>query len=444
MDRPSRPRPVLWLSTLLACACGGPAGTHITGAELADYEGARPTFHPTARIEERPRAPEPETAPDRAPPPTVAEVSRRGAREDRRAAADRPDRGRRDEAAPRARAPDGPSEEARALTEALLAHRRANPRRLLDHVDDLLARARLRHDAERMLDEQALAEAQRRVRAADADVRHFIDVVRPQRLREADLDLRARLNDMLEQREEMAYLELTYADLDEAASEVVLDRQRRRLVLAEDEYILAEERFAVLRDVELPRELEELEALATQRRVERDAVETRTAERALARRSEREALQLDRLALEQQIARGGDAPRAGAAAGAARAATEEAARVGLDPDAGEAAPGAPVEDVADGPAVELAPARDDAGTGGEAAPRADDDVAPPAGDELAPDPADGAAGEASAPPAADADAAASAPEAGEAPPAPPSAAPAPPRAADPIVPVLRPLDRVDG
>ena len=159
--------------------------------------------------------------------------------------------------------------------------------------------------------ELALAEglAERDLAHARQDRLHFEEVESERRLREEALRLQEAQDDLLAVREELAQLELLYADAsDDAAAELVLQRTRRNLARAEERHRLAQERHDDLRAIVLPRELaervagvERAELMLTnaRRRAELGVLQSRAAEDELMREEQRLRQALDVLTEEQ-------------------------------------------------------------------------------------------------------------------------------------------------
>ncbi len=118
-------------------------------------------------------------------------------------------------------------------------------------------------------EELALAAAQRALRLARDDTAHFKAVVQPRRLQSTALDLQASEDRLLETREELAQLELMYgeSELGDATAEIVLQRTRRRLKLAEMRHKLREAEAVELEERTLPRELEDLQTTLHEKEV---------------------------------------------------------------------------------------------------------------------------------------------------------------------------------
>lgn len=139
----------------------------------------------------------------------------------------------------------------------------------------------------------SLSRAEREVRIAQDDLSHFQVVASERRLREAELNLQASTDRLLDTREELAQLELMYgaSELGDATAEIVLERTRRRLMLAELRHKLTEQEVGELETRRLPRELEDLKAAMLEktvalanakRRLEKQALEREIARRDLA------------------------------------------------------------------------------------------------------------------------------------------------------------------
>ncbi|MDG2149785.1 MAG: hypothetical protein P8N09_09695 [Planctomycetota bacterium] len=138
-----------------------------------------------------------------------------------------------------------------------------------------------------------LARAEREVQIAQDDLSHFQVIESERRLRRGELTLQASMDRLLDTREELAQLELMYgaSELGDATAEIVLERTRRGLMLAELRYKLTEQEVGELETRELPRELEELKAAMLEktvalanakRRLEKDALKREIARSDLA------------------------------------------------------------------------------------------------------------------------------------------------------------------
>jgi hypothetical protein len=207
MARPGRLLPVL---SLLALACATPSGNRVTPEE---YE----------RIEQSARA--------------ASVLDQAGDSREGRAKEESLD-GRGRELADR---------QAEAAFQAgELAHKR--DRMALQHASEVARQTVSRHRAVLELEHAKTALA-----SFDAEVE-------PRRLAQDALDLQRSQDNLLEQREELAQLELMYAgsELGEGTAEIVLERTRRRIGRAESSYELRKQQSRMLREVELPHERERL------------------------------------------------------------------------------------------------------------------------------------------------------------------------------------------
>ncbi len=150
-----------------------------------------------------------------------------------------------------------------------LARRREDHARDFENLADEQAQLAIQHESERASDDVARTAAERELRIATEQLEHFRGVERDRRLRENALEVGSSYDRLLETREELAQLELMYADADlgDAAAEIVVNRSRRRLTRAEERHGLREERSADLREIELPRREQELEAAVQAKQV---------------------------------------------------------------------------------------------------------------------------------------------------------------------------------
>jgi hypothetical protein len=179
--------------------------------------------------------------------------------------------------------------------------------RTADHVHDLEALASrraqlvLEHAIELADEHLELARGQRELREAQEDLAHFTGEVKDRRVTEDALDVQASRDRLMETREELAQLELMYSEseLGDATAEIVLERTRRRLTLAELRHRVRQERSAELQGHTLPRMEAEYEAAQMEaqiglenikRRLEKQDLERRAAEAQL----KHEAGQLER------------------------------------------------------------------------------------------------------------------------------------------------------
>lgn len=147
-----------------------------------------------------------------------------------------------------------------------------------------------------------LAKAEREVRRAQEELSHFQIVESERRLRRKELDLQASSDRLLETREELAQLELMYgaSELGDATAEIVVERTRRRLLLAELRHKLAEQELAELQSRTLPRELEDLEAAMLEKTVALQNVTRRLEKQALERATARRDLEFDEQKAERE------------------------------------------------------------------------------------------------------------------------------------------------
>ena len=143
-----------------------------------------------------------------------------------------------------------------------LARRREDHDLAVAAFNDELVQTDLTQETARRAEEQKVAQAERTLRFAREDLQRFEEIDRPRRLVAAELDLQSSFNRLLQQREEMAQLEMMYSesDLGDATAEIVLSRGRRQLELMEQRYQMDEQRRDTVRDLDLPREHQELQA----------------------------------------------------------------------------------------------------------------------------------------------------------------------------------------
>ncbi len=126
----------------------------------------------------------------------------------------------------------------------------------------------LRREEETLRRDIAAAEAARAITSAELGLRHaqedlvhFQSEGKQKRREEVSLELREAADALADTREELAQLELMYGnELGDATAEIVLERTRRRLELAELRHGLAQEGFVELDAREFPRKEEELES----------------------------------------------------------------------------------------------------------------------------------------------------------------------------------------
>jgi hypothetical protein len=150
----------------------------------------------------------------------------------------------------------------------------------------------------------ALAKAQRELRVTTEDLTHFQVVEMDRRLRASDLDLQSSNDRLLETREELAQLELMYgaSELGDATAEIVVERTRRRLLLAEMRHKMREQAAGELRRRTLPRELEVLETALVEKTVAMQNTKRRLEKQALERDKARRDLEHDLAKSERETA----------------------------------------------------------------------------------------------------------------------------------------------
>jgi multidrug resistance efflux pump len=118
----------------------------------------------------------------------------------------------------------------------------------------------------------ALARVEFDTKNAQQALDHFVNVERPLRLEEADHNLNGTKNWIADQTEELKQLEKMYKadDLTEETEEIVLSRARRDLDRAKRILDFQTRRDKVMREIDLPRELESLTLSAKSAAAERD------------------------------------------------------------------------------------------------------------------------------------------------------------------------------
>jgi len=150
-----------------------------------------------------------------------------------------------------------------------LAKERTEQERALRDVASRRERLAIEHLIDKATATLDVEKAERELRFARDDLRHFEEVERERRLRADALELQETEDRLRETREELAQLELMYGEsaLGDATAEIVLARTRRRLALAELRYEVRQEESAELARRTLPRELDELRAEVTEKEV---------------------------------------------------------------------------------------------------------------------------------------------------------------------------------
>ena len=161
--------------------------------------------------------------------------------------------------------------------------------------------------AEKTRDEDRTHKA-RELELAQAELRQFDEVDAPDRLASERLSVARAKDSMAEQEEELAQLEMTYAevDLSDKTREIVLRRNHRRVERAKEELAIAERELAKLEQHVLPIERAKL-TLEIQAKTDALASAERTAEIGLL--GKQISLEEARAALEKQEKdRSGGAP----------------------------------------------------------------------------------------------------------------------------------------
>jgi len=149
-----------------------------------------------------------------------------------------------------------------------------------------------------------LARSQRELLLAQEDLTYFTSEDRKRRLERDRLEVQSSGDRLRETREELAQLEMMYGEsqLGDATAEIVVERTRRRLLLAEMRHALRELESKELAERTLPRQLKELEAKLLEKQVAQENTKRRLEKQALGRESALRDLDHEQASLERKDA----------------------------------------------------------------------------------------------------------------------------------------------
>ena len=128
--------------------------------------------------------------------------------------------------------------------------------------------ARLELESTRVQQEQGLVHERTKLALAEAELANFLDIEKPNRLASEELSLQGSRDSAMEAEEELAQLEIMYAeqDLEEKTREFVISRGKRRAARAAARIVIAERELQALADFELPSKQRKLEMAVAQAR----------------------------------------------------------------------------------------------------------------------------------------------------------------------------------
>lgn len=135
--------------------------------------------------------------------------------------------------------------------------------------------ARLELESARIQQDQSLAHERTKLELAEAELANYLAIEMPNRLEGEQLSLRGAKDSAKDAEDELAQLEIMYAeqDLEEMTREYVISRGRRRAARAMGRIAIAEREMEALESFELPSKRAKLEMGRTQARESVEAAE---------------------------------------------------------------------------------------------------------------------------------------------------------------------------